>query len=195
MKLYMFQTISQFIIISFSLYTQQWFMSYKFADSCRAWSGWNCSSILILLSSCQQTCMTYTIAVCTVRNSWWWKRNCPKHVEFRFKNRFEKLVHLVGFIIGMLSRCTVTWISNKKLCLPSDCYLLLLSFYDTFNSKDYITLYSYNNADSNSGHSELNCRMISEEWILKDMGGRSDGLVLEFAGRNYVESRKPQWGP
>jgi len=30
------------------------------------------SSILILLPSCQQTCMTYTIAVCTVRNSWWW---------------------------------------------------------------------------------------------------------------------------
>jgi len=30
------------------------------------------SSILILLASCQQTCMTYTIAVCTVNNSWWW---------------------------------------------------------------------------------------------------------------------------
>jgi len=26
-------------------------------------------------------------------------RNCPKHVEFYFKNKFEKLVHLVGFII------------------------------------------------------------------------------------------------
>jgi len=27
-------------------------------------------SVLILLASCQQTCMTYTIAVCTVKNSW-----------------------------------------------------------------------------------------------------------------------------
>jgi hypothetical protein len=27
--------------------------------------------LLILLTSCQQTCMTYTIAVCTVKNSWW----------------------------------------------------------------------------------------------------------------------------
>jgi len=27
------------------------------------------------------------------------QRNCPKHVEFHFKNEFEKLVHLVGFII------------------------------------------------------------------------------------------------
>jgi hypothetical protein len=27
------------------------------------------------------------------------QRNCPKHVEFHSKNTFEKLVHLVGFII------------------------------------------------------------------------------------------------
>jgi len=28
--------------------------------------GWNCSSILVLLESCLQTCMTYNIAECTV---------------------------------------------------------------------------------------------------------------------------------
>jgi len=27
------------------------------------------------------------------------QRNCPKHVDFCSKNEFEKLVHLVGFII------------------------------------------------------------------------------------------------
>jgi len=27
------------------------------------------------------------------------QRNCPKHVEFYFKNKFEKLEHVVGFII------------------------------------------------------------------------------------------------
>jgi len=27
------------------------------------------------------------------------QKNCPKHVEFYYKNKFEKLVHLVGFII------------------------------------------------------------------------------------------------
>ena len=27
------------------------------------------------------------------------QRNCPKHVEIHSKNKFEKLVHLVGFII------------------------------------------------------------------------------------------------
>ena len=30
------------------------------------------------------------------------QRNCPKHVEFYSKNKFEKLVHPVGFIIRML---------------------------------------------------------------------------------------------
>jgi len=29
------------------------------------------------------------------------RSNCPKHVEFYSKNKFEKLVHLVGFIIRM----------------------------------------------------------------------------------------------
>jgi len=27
------------------------------------------------------------------------QRNCPKHVEFYSKNKFEKLMHEVGFII------------------------------------------------------------------------------------------------
>ena len=70
-------------------------------------------SILILLASCQQTCMTYTIAVRTVKNSWWWTENYLKHVDFPSKNKFEKLAHLVGFIITNLSQCTVTWTSNE----------------------------------------------------------------------------------
>jgi len=52
----MFRTVPLSIIKSFSLYTQQWNMSYRFADCLR-------SSVLILLASCQQTCMTYTVAV------------------------------------------------------------------------------------------------------------------------------------
>jgi hypothetical protein len=73
-------------------------MSYSFADS--------------LLASCQQTCMTYTIAVCTVKTPDDGQRNCPKHVDFHSKNKFEKLVHLIGFILRILKRCTVTWTYN-----------------------------------------------------------------------------------
>ena len=43
--------------------------------------------------------MTYVIAVCTVKTLDDGQRNCPKHVDFYPKNKFEKLVHLVGFII------------------------------------------------------------------------------------------------
>ena len=70
----------------YSLYTQQWYMSYRFVDSFRAGPGlvlvilysWlsgmqeqmllhtRQSAVLVLLESCLQTCMTYTIAVCTV---------------------------------------------------------------------------------------------------------------------------------
>jgi len=42
--------------------------------------------------------MTYTIAVCTPDDR---QRNCLKNIEFYSKNKFEKLVHLVGFIIRM----------------------------------------------------------------------------------------------
>jgi len=38
-KLYMFRTVPLFIIRSFSLYTQQWFMSHSFADRLLAVSG------------------------------------------------------------------------------------------------------------------------------------------------------------
>ena len=65
-KLYMFRIVPLSIIRSFSLYTQQWYMSYRFADRLRAGSGR--SSVLILLATSQQTCMTYTIAVCTGKN-------------------------------------------------------------------------------------------------------------------------------
>jgi len=54
---------------------------------------------MLLLTSCQQTCMTYTIAVCTVKTPDDGQRNCPKHVEFHSKNKFEKLVDLFGCII------------------------------------------------------------------------------------------------
>jgi hypothetical protein len=48
MKLYMFWTVPLSIMRSFSLYTQQWYMSYRLADSLRAGSG---CTILTLLAN------------------------------------------------------------------------------------------------------------------------------------------------
>jgi len=96
MKLYMFRTVPLFIIRSFSLYTQQWCMSHRFADRLR---------------SCQKTCMTYTIAVCTLKNSWWWTEELSETCRVSFRNKFEKLVHLVGFIIRI---CHDAWSHEHK---------------------------------------------------------------------------------
>jgi len=73
------------------------------------------------LASCQQTYMTYTIAVCTVENSWWWTKElsetCGVSIHNKHFEKLEKLVRLVGSIIRNLSRCTATWTSNLVVLL------------------------------------------------------------------------------
>jgi len=83
----MFRTVFLSIIRSFSLHTQQWYVSYKFADSKPV-------RHIPLLSE-----KLYDIYHCCVYSEkLLGQRNCPKHVEFYFK-KIEKLVHLVGVII------------------------------------------------------------------------------------------------
>ena len=105
----MFRTVPLSIIRSFSLYTQQWCMSYMFADSLRAGSGRNWVSSW----SCSQAVskpVWHTPLLCGQ-----WKtpddgpRNCPNHVEFYSNNKFEKLVHLVGFIIRIAGNFLTSW--------------------------------------------------------------------------------------
>jgi hypothetical protein len=140
MKLYMFRTVPLSIIRRFSLYKQQCYtrMSYRFAESLRAGSGWKCvpswscslavskpvwhisllcvqwkspddgqrncpkhvefipkiiwackQEHLLLLTGCQQTCITYTIAVCTVKNSWWWTEELSETCRVHSKNNLS----------------------------------------------------------------------------------------------------------
>ena len=87
MKLHMFRTLPLSIIRSFPLYT----------------------AVVYVIQFC------WHIPLLCVQ----WKtpddgqRKCPKHVDFHSNNKFEKLVHLVGFIIRNLSRYTVTWTSKS----------------------------------------------------------------------------------
>jgi len=56
--------------------------------------------VLILLASCQQTCMTYTTAVCTVKKLLMMDRETVRNMySFIPENKFEKLAHLVGFVV------------------------------------------------------------------------------------------------
>jgi len=62
---------------------------------------------------CVQWKMTYTTAVCTVKNSRWWTEELSKTCRVLFQNKFEKLVHLVGFIIGIWHDA---WSHERKIC-------------------------------------------------------------------------------
>jgi hypothetical protein len=64
----MFRTVSLSIIRSLSLYTQQWYMSDRFADSLRAGSGWDFSNLFLEWnSSCfgQFLCPSSGVFHCT----------------------------------------------------------------------------------------------------------------------------------
>jgi len=52
-----------------------------------------------LQASCQQTCMTYTIAVCTVKKPLMMDRSNVRNMSF-IPDNCEKLVHLVHFILS-----------------------------------------------------------------------------------------------
>jgi len=57
------------------------------------------------------------IAVCTVMMD---RGTAPKHVEFYSKNKFEKLMHLVGFVIRIYhdarsSECQILTVTCKVI--------------------------------------------------------------------------------
>jgi len=72
------------------------------------------SSILISLASSQHNLYDIYLLLCiqyqTPDDG---QKTCPKHVEFYSKNKFENLVHLVGFIIRIYYDArSVIWMSN-----------------------------------------------------------------------------------
>jgi hypothetical protein len=54
---------------------------------------------MLPLESCLKTCMTYTIAECTVNKLLMMDRGTVRNMYSFMQNKFVKLVHLVGFII------------------------------------------------------------------------------------------------
>jgi hypothetical protein len=92
MKLYMFRTVPMSIIRSFHCTHSKGMCHTGLLTACE-------QEQTLLFASSQQTSMTYTIAVCTVKNSWWWTEELSERRRVSFQNKSEKLVHLDGFII------------------------------------------------------------------------------------------------
>ena len=70
-------------------------MSYRLVDSLRAGSGRPDPARKLLANVYN----IYHCCVCSEKLPDDGQRNCPKHPEFYSKNKFENLVHLLGFII------------------------------------------------------------------------------------------------
>ena len=64
-----------------------------------------------------------------MKNSWWWTENLSETCRISFQNKFEKLLHLVGFIIRNKTGCSSKRVPNlceiasissvKKECFDS----------------------------------------------------------------------------
>ena len=71
------------------------------------------------------------------------QRNCPKHVEFYSKNKFEKLVHLVGFNIRLYhharspERQTIRYFPRQLKPLHRTANLYTMHFIYLFNKYRY----------------------------------------------------------
>jgi hypothetical protein len=107
----MFRTVPLSIIRSSSLYIQESYViqvCWQLASRTRMFPPWSYSQAVSKLAwHIRLQCLQW-------KTSDDGQRNCPKHVDFHSKSKFEKLVHLVGLIIRNLTRCTVTWTSNQR---------------------------------------------------------------------------------
>ena len=71
--------------------------------------------IQVTVTACQQTCMTYSIGVCTVKNSWWWTEELSETCGVLFQKEIWKISASGWFYYKNLSRCTITWMSNSLI--------------------------------------------------------------------------------
>ena len=58
------------------------------------------------------------------------QRNCPKHVQFYSKNKIEKLVHLVGFIIRICQDSRSPESQKKKITYSECMFVSLVIHYE-----------------------------------------------------------------
>ena len=76
-----------------------------------------------LLTACKLSANLYVLLCVQWKTPDDGQRNCLKHVEFYSKTKFEKLVHLVGFIIGIYHDAWLPECQKMKW----ECYHLTVS--------------------------------------------------------------------
>jgi len=118
----MLRTVPLSIIRSLSLYTQQYIQVMLTAcEQEQEDPFWSCSQAV-------SKPLWHIPLLCVQRKTPDdGQSNCSKHVEFYSKNKFEKLVHLVGFIIRMYhdARSAERQSEIKSLFVVYTCYLYI----------------------------------------------------------------------
>jgi len=101
------------------------------------------------------------------------QRNCPKHVEFYSKNKFEKLLHLVGFIARI---CHDARSPERHIChdarSPERKVFLCLKISDEHKIRF---------GDWNARPKKF-CLLIEQGWIVAYLGSRQWKDIEECAG-------------
>ena len=104
--------------------TSIWFFStltqYCLTPSIFAIKSWRTDSIAIGLkripfASSRQNFYVFYLLLCPVLDSWWWTQKLSEACRDLYQIKFEKLVHLVGFIITrMYHDARYSETSNKE---------------------------------------------------------------------------------
>ena len=125
----MFQTVPLSVIRSFSLYNSNGICHTGLLTACEQDQdvpSWSCSQAV-------SKPVWHIPLLCVQRKTPdEGQRNCPKHAEFYSKNKFEKLVHLVGFIIRIYKNSYVTY---TNLSLNAIFYLSMYQHNKSLNVK------------------------------------------------------------
>jgi hypothetical protein len=130
------------------------------------------------------------------------QRNCPKHVEFHSKNKFEKLLHLVGFIIRnvsvtlifVLCHFSIGVVSYTGVRISADLHTVLCCakilgvepFFCTFDNPLY--LQHTNFCISNTSFTDIFAWLLLFHMDRRSSVGIATGYGLDGPG---IESR---WG-
>ena len=70
---------------------------------------------MLLLESCLQTYMTYTLLSVQWISSWWWTDELSETCRVSWQNKFVKFVHLVGFV-AKKTDSSLFWMAFDKTC-------------------------------------------------------------------------------
>jgi len=92
----MFRAFPLPIIRSYLLYIRRWYIPCRFDDSFQG--------------SCHQTCKEYTIAECTVDNSWWWAKEIPETRRVFWQRKVWE-IRASGWFYWKESFLRVRWVS------------------------------------------------------------------------------------